>query len=720
MSDPLKKHTIKDLDRMYLDAEQVDKPLFAQMRSNLMLVAGDHYNKKLSTIFDRIRSSKKVEKRDKLRLTKNHIQRIIDIYKNELLDSDPSIGFEPNNPSEMQDRKAAQLHESVWREGAERNDFPDLREDFADSFFGNGEVAAKLFFDPDAGPFIPGAFFAQQNGKGEDLVDEETGELVPDESRPVRQGGIVIEELEPFNLLRAPNARRMQDSPYLIYRKMVETQELIKMFRNSIGGSEEELDEFLKKAKKGSERAFKVFDNATKEFRDVKENEVMMREYYFRPSMLYPEGYFYFTVEGHVLDEGPLPGGLFPIETENCRKTQSAPRGRSPIKDMRPFQIEINRAASKIAEHQVTLGDDKIMIQQGSKVSAGTSLPGVRTINYNGAKPEVLPGRDGAQYLQYMLATIEELYSVMNVAEYREEKDTAADAFALLFRRAKDKRKFSIYITKFNRFLLRIARLYLKLAKIHLPENAIIQAVGKNEIINMAEFFNSEDLGYLIKVVPQSDDIETKMGKQLTLNHALQFVGPNLSPEDVGKLLRQMPYANLEEDFSDLTLDYDSANNMILALDRGQNLPINEFDNHQYLSRRLIARMRQPDFFFLDAQIQQMYQAKIQELAQLAARLAQEAQAVKDGFIPAQGHLITVDLYVEDPEKPGKSKRARLPMDSIAWLIKKLEQQGLALAEIEKAGDGAIAQVARQMAQQRQGQLAAPAPDNVLNLQQPV
>ncbi len=105
----------------------------------------------------------------------------------------------------------------------------------------------------------------------------------------------------------------------------------------------------------------------------------------------------------------------------------------------------------------------------------------------------------------------------------------------------------------------------------------------------------------------QSEDIESKLGKQLVLNHALQYVGQKLDKEDIGKIMTEMPYGNFKDSFSDMLLDNKIANNDILALDRGEVPPINQQDNYVYLMKRLGARTRQADFKLLKPQIQNNY-----------------------------------------------------------------------------------------------------------------
>jgi hypothetical protein len=42
----MKKHNIEALNQHYRDAESCDDEIFSEMRSNLLLVAGNHYSKK--------------------------------------------------------------------------------------------------------------------------------------------------------------------------------------------------------------------------------------------------------------------------------------------------------------------------------------------------------------------------------------------------------------------------------------------------------------------------------------------------------------------------------------------------------------------------------------------------------------------------------------------------------------------------------------------------
>lgn len=691
-----KKPDIGALNSYYTDGDSADQPIFAEQRSSILLVAGDHYNNKTSSFYKRLRDARSLNDEQKLRITKNHVRKICQIYANNIISMNPGVGFTPKDETSMHDQKVAELHQSVWEDARQRYDLDDKMDDWADNFVQIGEVIVKIFFDPSLGPV-----------KGyEPQVDEETGnpmfsdfgEMIPDEAKPVVPGEFVFEDVYGFNLLRPPECKDLRKAEWLCIRKMANQNELKRRFKNN--------PDIQKMIVTSQDETYVIFDALGGGYKKSSK-QTMIREYYFRPSLLFPEGYYYITTKEGILAEGTLPGGLFPIVIACFDKVQTTPRGRSPVKTMRPYQAEINRCASKIAEHQITLGDDKLITRNGSQVSSGVSLPGVRTISVTGLDPTILPGRDGSQYLASLNSNINELYSVMMVAEDSEMKDTqGVDPYVLLFRSARQKKKFQRYIKRFEKFLVEIVKLYLSLAKTHMPDDAVVWAVGKNEQVNIPEFRALPDTCYEVNIEAQADDIETKLGKQLVLNHALQYVGPQMERDDIGKLLRQMPFANVDETMDDFTMDYDMAKNDMLALDRGEQPAVAQTDNHVYMIRKLRNRISKPDYRYLPPAIQNNYNQKIDVHEQFEAANKMAIQRAEQGFIPTGGYLVGCDFYVKDPSDATgvKTRRARVPYAAVEWLINQLQAQGQSEDSFNQMDQGAQAQISNKMVQQGAGQ----------------
>lgn len=678
-------HDIAALNALYTEGEGTDSVIFADMRSNLLLVAGDHYQKKDNAFYRRIRDSKEMNSEQKLRLTKNHIRKICQAYVNNIMSASPGVGFSPKDDKSPHDIKVADMHHSVWRDAFERYNIDDLMDDWCDNFVEMGEVSVKIFWDPSKG-HIKG-YEPTVDAEGQPALNE-MGEMQPDQSKPIYSGEFVFEEIYGFNLLRPAECKDLRKAEWLCLRKMVDKDDLMLRFPG---------DDQAKFIQASMDDTFMVFDASQGGYVKASK-QVSVREYYFRPCLKYPQGYFYITTREGVLAEGELPGGIFPIVVQCFDKVQTTARGRSPVKQMRPYQAEINRSASKMAEHQITLGDDKILIQNGTKVSAGVSLPGVRTLSYTGAVPTILEGRNGAQYLEYMNSQITEMYMVMNVAEDTEQATTQMDPMVLLYRSARQKKKFQRYIKRFEKFLINVVKTYLQLAKLHLDDDALVLAVGKNERVNIAEFKQMPDLCYEIKVEAQSDDIESKLGKQMYFNHVLQYVGNRLNPEDLGKVMRAAPFGDGNEAFDDMTMDYDSSLNDILALDRGEQPPVNEYDNHIYCIKRLTSRARKADFKYLPEPVKANYAAKIKLHQQMQAFQVMALQRAEQGLIPMHGYMAKCDLYMPDPSsKTGKTTRVELPSAALEWLVNQLATQGASQEQIMSMGQSAAVGVAQQM-----------------------
>lgn len=665
------KHDIGELNSLYFDGDACDQQIFAEMRSNLLLVAGEHYQRRQSSFYKRIRDSRELGSEQKMRLTKNHIQKITKSYANNIMSMNPGVGFDPKIDGDLHQQKICDLNHSLWRDAYSKYNLDDLMDDWCDEFVQTGECIVKIFYDPTQGEmagYEPSTYPDDHEQAGQPMLDE-VGQPIPDMDSPKFTGAFVFEEVFGFNLLRPSECKDIRRAEWLCIRKMVNKKDLLGKFKDP------EIQKFIVPSQ---DETFIVFDGAMGGYKRGSKNQVMVREYYFRPSFQYPKGYYFITTKEGVLAEGVLPGGIFPIVLMPADKVPTTPRGRSPVRIMRPYQAEINRSASKIAEHQVTLGDDKLLIQNGTKVSAGVALPGVRALNYTGMTPVILAGRDGSQYLNYMLAQVKELYEVMMVAEDAQEMPGQLDPYTLLFRSARQKKRFQRYIKRFEKFLIQVVKCYLRLAKFHLSDEELIAGFGKKEQVNIAEYRQSKDVDYDIKIEAQSDDIETKLGKQLIMNHVLQYVGPQLKPEQIGKIYRAMPYSDGDESFDDLLIDNDNSTNEILALDRGEQPPVMQNDNHEYAGKRLNARMRKPDFKYLDPSIQNNYQQKTQIHMQIDAAQKEQIARAEQGFIPTSGLLVPCDFYVQAPGDPTgtKTQRARFPEDALNWLIQQLQAQG--------------------------------------------
>jgi len=686
------KKNISDLNALYQNADSTDAELFAEQRSNILLTSGNHYAKKMREVLSRQVST--ISKDQKIRIVRNHLRKITTTYQNNILNNSPDVSIKAKNESELQDQKIAEQATGIWTDWKERNDFAGKRRKLVSDYVDIGEAIVKIFFDPNAGKFL--GYEPQLDEMGLPLMGED-GQPV---AKPKFEGEIVCERVLGFNLLRDPEAKDWDECRWVCVRKMVDTKKL-----KSMVGNDEKLVKFINESSKNT---YQVFDGQNTSYTSQDKTMTLTREFFFKPCVDYPQGYFYITTEEGILFEGELPNGEWPFEIVSFDEFPTSCRGYSIIKQLRPVQAEINRAASAIVQTQLTLGMDKIILRNGSSMEAGGEAHGVKAIQVVGQDPTILSGRSGEQFVGYLSACISELYNIAMVEEDSLMKENGqVDPYGMLFRTMSQKKKFSSWSEKFEKFIVAICRKVLNLSKVYYSPDRLVPILGRNEQVNIPEWMQTPELRYAIVPEAANEDVESKMGRQLALNHILQYGGANMAPDDLGKVLRLMPYVNNEKLFDEFTLDYDVANNILLRLDRGEYVPAKPNQSHPYIIKRLDHRMLSPDFDFLAPQIQQLYAQVKMEHDQLEAQRQIQIQQMKDGYIPTGGNLIACDFYVSDPTKPEKMPmRARIPYESLNWLMQRIQAQGVAQQDLSQLSEGSQQDIASLIgsAPQMQGQ----------------
>lgn len=712
----MKSLKVDELNELYETAKTLDKEAVAEMRSNILLISGEHFSKRMNEWWNRSRTTQGQSQTDstpKLRITKNWLHRAHRIYVTSILSQAPTTKVSPRNEMELQDQKSAELNDSVKQYLFSKMKMKAKVRDFCSDFIGIGECAALLKFDPTRGYFKGYEGLVDETGQpvmdpqsfqpaidpmtgqpaidpmtGQPVMDPNSGQQLPDESKPVFSGEFVAQRLYGQNIFRDPSIRQMCDAQWL----GVETVESTKHLKKKYQGQDDKL-----KMLDDSSEEYVVFDSNKLGYSKEKDQTVI-KEIYYKPCMDYPKGWFYIFTKAGILEEGELPGSIFPIVWKGCDEHPTKPRATGIVKVARPWQAEINRASSQAALHQITVGDDKLIYQAGTKVSQGSLLPGVRGFTYQGLPPTILPGRTGEQYTAYIASQEQELNRALMIDMLDEDKLTNLEPMAMLFRSMSQSKKFSVHAEKFGEFLIELTEVLLDLAKFYLEGDELIAAIGKAETINIAEFKATSPLCHRIVIEEQNDAIETKLGKHLVMTSLLQYAGTSLNREDIGKLATEMPYGNWQNAFKDFTIDSKNVKNDFLAIERGEMPKISGRDKSDYILTQVATRKKERDYGLLPPQVQQAYdqyeQYHLQKMGEEAAKL----KAMESEYIPVGGAMIAADMYIPQKDPAKAPKRVRVPYQALDWLINMLEKQGMGMGTLEAMNKAQASEVAQGVA----------------------
>ena len=648
---------LKDLVKESYDA---DERTFREMRSAIRMFAGDHFSKTANTSssdsgreFARLSKTSGV---NRIRIVKNHFPRIADVYVNQIMESVPDVEVTGINGADIKASRLARLNNQVLSADKRKSKkYKQKLREKALNFVVTGEIALKHYWD-------------------------ENTEWVKEE------------EILPFDLLRAPGTTKVEDSPWLIHRNIYSVEDLKRMFgadwvkRNAMMEGDG-----ITFSGETPEPAHTVFDVQQREFQKMRGLEI--REFYLRPNAKYPNGYYIFFSDTGIIQEGELPGGIFPITAARCLITPSVSRGHTPFKTVYQMQQEINRAAGQDASNNIHFGDDKLFSGAHANIQVGRSLQGMSHIKVGqyGAKIadafQVVPGTGIPKNLDYISQQIREMDYQLNIESMMESKQVqgSGDISFVLYSSIKDKNRFSFVAQSFEEFLKEAAETKLRLFRHYLLEDDLIHEGNREDSIIIEDFKQTDESDYSIEVKARNNTPDELLGRHIQVNNVLQYAGNALKPEDLGPLLKESLLGNSKALISHFSAGQDAVEQNIILLEKGVLPKFSKTEDFTYKAKQITQRMNRPDYLELHPDVQKVFEDFLEICHQMIAKQNQERMKMEKGMIPTTGGLVNTDIFRMVPGAKGRpvERRIKLPSHALEWLIEALQSQGTFAASME-------------------------------------
>lgn len=689
------------LEEVYKKSKSAYSRFYNESKTNVLIYGSDHYAKASDNLKRTVERAFKttLSEEERKKLTLNFVQVVIDRKVNKVVSMAPGCMATPYKSDDIHQVKDAKLSDSTLRSIKQANGWNEISSNAVYDYFIIGEVWANSYFDFDKGDII-GYDMKDLSG----LPPEERYEMTPDgqfvekqiedPNKPIFSGEVCIELLNGYDVFIEEGVDRIQDSAFVGLEKLVHKNTLKYMIMSDPRiKDKKKFINLLKGADDNDE--FSIFDRKKGISGDNKDL-VLLKYFYFRVSPRFPNGKIFIKLKNEIIWSLDLQKDIngkpiFPISVRRCKRLPGNPRGFSPIRAGRSPQNEINRCVSKIAEHQVTLGDDKIVTAFSEGLSEGEKLLGIRHIKAGKGFETFkhIPGRTGEQYLPFLEFNVKHLFAVMEEDYTDVNEGGQSDIKATLYKNLRQKMKYVLHAKDIEEFFIEISHKALELAKSYYPDKKIIQSAGTCEAINIQEFKALGPMDYNIKIEPVSDDLESMFAKYLTLTEHLQYAAKELGPDKIGYVLKEFPFIDGDAIYGKTLIDSKEADNIILALDRGEMPPVSMYDNNEEIVKQLVIRRRKGDWKLKveqDPEIEQRYQFQYEARQQILNDQLEKMREINAGGIPSDGPLVDVGYYVNEPKADGtgvKSVRAKIPVNAIKWTVEQLAKKNAYIEVIE-------------------------------------
>jgi hypothetical protein len=172
------------------------------------------------------------------------------------------------------------------------------------------------------------------------------------------------------------------------------------------------------------------------------------------------------------------------------------------------------------------------------------------------------------------------------------------------------------------------------------------------------------------------------MGSFIAFREIMQYMGNKLDQKTIGLVLSNLPFIpNSKAIMASMLVNENRANDIILALDRGENVQVHKYENHDIVLQALSERMVKSDYLAKvkeNPQIEEMYMQQIQQREQIKQEQLEAIRQANQGDIPMSGDLVRIQIWQQVPNADGtgtKNETLMLPVDSIEWLKTQLLEQ---------------------------------------------
>lgn len=384
----------------------------------------------------------------------------------------------------------------------------------------------------------------------------------------IAEGDVLLEVVSPFEIYPEPNSRSWDQANWIIHARLrsredVETIWGKKVSANATSSGHNDADSigFDPERIPRSGEPFNLDSIFGGSPISNEEDEILVLEYWERPSKRWPSGRRVVVVGGVLVGDGdnPFPFNDIPFASSDYEKIPGAFWGRGIVESVIPAQQEYNKGLSALAESRDYTAHAKILMPRGAQISeaVGDNIPG-EVWEYSGAipptilNPPAMPAHMGAS-LQHSRQVIMDITHQHEVTQGTTPPNVEYGIAIQLLHEADNSPLRSTY-DMFDDAIARVGLMLLQIAQKYYTEIRTIRLVGEDKQHQVLAFTGSDIRGINdIIVEPRSAIPDTLVAKrQEAVNlFNMGIFGPPGDPMTSARFLKYYEMGHLTELFEE-------------------------------------------------------------------------------------------------------------------------------------------------------------------------
>lgn len=456
--------------------------------------------------------------------------------------------------------------------------------------------------------------------KGEMMVDPMT-----DESD--YEGDVAIDIVSPFEVFPDPMAKTEDDLEYVIQAKV----RRLDYFKNNYPGRGElvkQEDAWLLSAQ-FEQRINSLNSRGPSQggMQDALKNSAIELVKYEKRSKKYPKGRMIVTANGILLEDKELPTGTIPFVKFDDIIIGGKFYSEAAVTHLRPIQDQYNETVRRRADWTRRLLAGKYISARGSALSQESLNDESGEIAYytpvptapDGGRPLPMPIPNIPQWAyteeDRLDAQINYISGISDVSRGT-LPSASIPAIGMQLLTEQDDTRIGVMTEQHEHAWARVGSLILKLVENYYEMPRKLKIAGKSLEYTVKEITGKDLKGNTdVIVIRGSTQPGSKTLKRQEIINAWQqgLLGEPSEPKTREKVLGMIEFGDVQGIWEDYALDMSQIKKGIDSLEKGIDVPVNEFDNHDLWIQELNRYRKSDKFDKFDPRIKVLFFNKIEE-----------------------------------------------------------------------------------------------------------